>query len=143
RHAPPPPIPARRGPCSPYPAYARGAGADESAPRQSPVRYHRRDRNADPASACGWRKEPDTLASYRDPSCKSSAQVIRESLKGNYQEEHLFPLRQSLELYDYHTTMIQQCDREIEQKYRALPSRVDLQRKPLPPSKKQQKKPRK
>src|SRR5437762_4830873 len=39
--------------------------------------------------------------------------------------------------------MIQQCDREIEQKYRALPSRVDLQRKPLPPSKKQQKKPRK
>jgi len=85
----------------------------------------------------------DTLASYRDPSCKSSAQVIRESLKGNYQEEHLFPLRQSLELYEYHTTMIQQCDREIEQKYRALPSRVDLQRKPLPPSKKQQKKPRK
>src|SRR6266540_1503974 len=68
----------------------------------------------------------DTLASYRDPSCKSSTQVIRESLKGNYQEEHLFPLRQSLELYDYHTTMIQQCDREIEQKYRALPSRFDL-----------------
>jgi len=38
--------------------YAKGAAPDESATRQCPVRYHRRDRNADPASACGWRKEP-------------------------------------------------------------------------------------
>jgi hypothetical protein len=88
-------------------------------------------------------RDLDVLASYRDPSCKNTAAVIRQSLEGNYQEEHLFQLRQSLELYDYHTTMIQECDREIEKMYQQLPSRVDPQLKPLPPSKKQQKKPRK
>ena len=85
----------------------------------------------------------DILAGYRDASCKNSTAVIRESLAGNYEEEHLFQLKQSLELYDYHTTMIQECDREIERKYQQLPSKVDPQVKPLPPSKRKQRKPRK
>lgn len=88
-------------------------------------------------------RDLDTLASYRDLSCKSSAAVIGQSLEGNYQEEHVFQLKQSLELYDYHTTMIQECDREIERKYQEFPSRVDPEIKPLPPSKRKQKKPRK
>jgi len=85
----------------------------------------------------------DVLAGYRDPSCKNSKEVIRKSLEGNYQDEHLFQLKQSLELYDYFTVKVQECDREIKNKYQKLPPQVDLQVKPLPPSKRKQHKPRK
>ena len=91
----------------------------------------------------GGERNLDVLASYRDPSCKSSTAVIRQSLEGNYQDEHLFQLQQSLELYDYHTGMIQGCDREIEGQYQRIPSKADPQVKPMPPSKRPQKKPRK
>ncbi|WP_154695914.1 transposase, partial [Legionella pneumophila] len=46
--------------------------------------------------------------------CKSSKEDIEASLTGNYREEHLFTLRQSLELYDYFQEKIQACDSEIE-----------------------------
>ena len=83
----------------------------------------------------------DTLVSYRDSNCKSSAAVIRQSLEGNYQEEHLFQLKQSLALYDYHTQTLEECDREIESKYQEFPSQVNPDIQPLP--KRKQKKARK
>jgi len=85
----------------------------------------------------------DTLVSYRDPSCKSSAAVIRQSLEGHYQSEHLFQLQQSLALYDFYTTMIQDCDREIEKKYEEMPVKADPEIQPPPSSKRKKKKPRK
>ncbi|HHQ9283739.1 TPA: IS110 family transposase, partial [Legionella pneumophila] len=59
-------------------------------------------------------REPALLANHRDPRCKSSKEDIEASLTGNYREEHLFTLRQSLELYDYFQEKIQACDSEIE-----------------------------
>ncbi len=48
-------------------------------------------------------RDPNQLASYRDQRCKKSEQEIAQSLQGHYREEHLFALRQSVELYDtYH-----------------------------------------
>lgn len=87
----------------------------------------------------------DVLASYRDPSCKNSAEVIRRSLEGNYQPEHLFQLKQSLELYDYYSGLIQECDREIEKQCQRLSAQATPPAQPLPPSRKprQKKKPRK
>ena len=46
-------------------------------------------------------RDPAVLAQYRDGRCKSSEEVIRESLIGNYQEEHMFCLKQALDLYDH------------------------------------------
>jgi hypothetical protein len=40
----------------------------------------------------GGERNLDVLASYRDPSCKNSPEVLRRSLEGNYQPEHLFQL---------------------------------------------------
>jgi transposase len=88
-------------------------------------------------------RDLDRLVSYRDSNCKKSPAVMRRSLEGNYREEHLFQLKQSLALYDYHTQMIEECDREIDSKYQEFPSQVDLEIQPLPTSKKQQRKPRK
>jgi len=43
---------------------------------------------------------PEILAQYRDIRCKESREMIAKSLMGNYQEEHLFALKQAVELFD-------------------------------------------
>lgn len=59
-------------------------------------------------------RDPAMLATYRDTRCKSSQKTIEEALKGNYQPEHIFALRQALAMYDAYQVQIQECDVEIE-----------------------------
>jgi transposase len=59
-------------------------------------------------------RDPVILARYRDPRCKSSIDEIQAALTGNYRAEHLFALKQSLELYDYFQEKIEACDSEIK-----------------------------
>lgn len=61
-------------------------------------------------------RDPATLAEHRDRRCKSSITDIKAALTGNYRAEHLFALKQSLELYDFFQEKIQACDHEIEKK---------------------------
>ena len=61
-------------------------------------------------------RSPTILAEYRDPRCKSSIADIIGALTGNYRAEHLFALKQSLELYDYFQEKIHACDQEIKKK---------------------------
>jgi transposase len=60
--------------------------------------------------------ERDTvkLAQMRNARVKSSEETIVKALTGNYRQEHLFALKQSLEFYDFHQQKIEECDREIE-----------------------------
>jgi transposase len=60
--------------------------------------------------------ERDTakLAQYRDPCCRRSEEDIRASLIGNYQEDHMFCLAQALQLYDFYSLKISECDGQIE-----------------------------
>lgn len=58
-----------------------------------------------------------TLASFRDPKCAKSQEEIEKSLEGNYKAEHLFVLKQSLELYDFYDQQLQRCDLELEALY--------------------------
>ena len=87
-------------------------------------------------------RDLDVLSNYRDPNCKNPREVIRKSLEGHYQEEYLFQLRQSLDLFDYYNLLLSQCDLEIEKHYAQLPPKVDVLSKPLPPAKKNRKRPR-
>ena len=64
--------------------------------------------------------DPVKLAQYRDPRCRSSEAEIAKALSGHYRDEHLFALKQALELYDFYHQQIQACDTEIEQKYAAI-----------------------
>jgi transposase len=75
-------------------------------------------------------REAHTLAQLRDCRCKESVATIRQALAGTWQAEHLFALKQSLELYQYYHQQIRACDQAIEAhlKTMALP-----QSKPLPP----------
>ena len=59
-------------------------------------------------------RSPETLAKHRDPRCKQSEETIAKSLEGNYRNEHLFELKQALDLYEIYQNKILECDKEIE-----------------------------
>jgi len=75
---------------------------------------------------------PETLAAYRDVRCAASEETIREALTGNYRAEHVFALRQALELYDFHQTKIAECDVEIDAVLRTLNAERAAPDEPLP-----------
>lgn len=56
----------------------------------------------------------NVLAQYRDIRCKESLETIEGSLRGHYQEEHLFALAQAVDLLDYYTQKMAECDHRIE-----------------------------
>ncbi len=61
-------------------------------------------------------RDPKVLAQHRDRRCHQSVETIEKALMGNYRAEHLFALKQTLELYDFYQEKIIACDQAIEQK---------------------------
>ena len=57
---------------------------------------------------------PEILATVRDPRCKADEKTICAALKGHYQPEHLFALRQAVVMYDAYQVQINECDVQIE-----------------------------
>jgi len=51
-------------------------------------------------------RDPLKLAQMRDPRIKSSVETIAKALQGDYRQEHLFALKQSLELYEFYQHQI-------------------------------------
>ena len=81
-------------------------------------------------------RDPQMLASMREPGCKKSAEEIGKALTGTWREEHLFILKQSLELYDFYTQQVEACDAEMDRLYALTrPDWEDGELKPLPPKK--------
>lgn len=76
-------------------------------------------------------RDPQKLAAMRDRNCKKSEEEIGKALTGTWREEHLFAVKQSLEMYDFYTKQIEACDAKIERMY-AL-TRPDWQEDDLPP----------
>ena len=64
--------------------------------------------------------DPTVLARHRHPRCRASEEEIAASLTGHYRDEHLFVLRQAIELYDLHQEKILRCDEQIEARIRVL-----------------------
>lgn len=77
-------------------------------------------------------RDPKVLASFRDVRCKASLETIEEALTGNYRPEHVFALRQALELYDFHQQKVAECDAEVESVMRALNVGRAAPTRPLP-----------
>lgn len=65
----------------------------------------------------GGERNPETLSALRAPGCKHSEEDIAKALTGTWREEHIYILKQSLELYDFYSTKISACDAEIEKRY--------------------------
>jgi hypothetical protein len=62
-------------------------------------------------------RNPQHLAALREAGCKKSEAEIAKSLEGHYKREHLFALKQALELYDFYDRQLQACDAELEAMY--------------------------
>jgi len=85
--------------------------------------------------------DPKVLAAHRDHRCRASEEEITASLTGHYRAEHLFALRQNLELYDTFQRQIQGCDRAIEALLQTLAAQQEKPNVPPPPAR-SKKKPR-
>lgn len=59
-------------------------------------------------------RSPLVLAGMRSAGVKRSEAEIIKALSGNYLPEHIFTLKQALELYDVLHAKLAECDREIE-----------------------------
>jgi len=80
-------------------------------------------------------RDPQRLATLRQPGVKKTEAEIAKALTGNYRPEHLFALQQALALYDFYTAQLAACDAEIERQFANLkPLSDDMP--PLPPSEK-------
>ncbi|HVN48981.1 MAG TPA: IS110 family transposase [Bacteroidota bacterium] len=60
---------------------------------------------------------PEVLAQYRDGHCRRSQEDIVKALQGTYLDEYLFELAQALELFDFYSQQILDCDLRLEQLY--------------------------
>jgi hypothetical protein len=81
-------------------------------------------------------RDASELAKLRDPRIKANAETIRKSLVGHWRGEHLFALKQSRDLYCTYQKQIEECDQEIQKHVQNTTSRIDPDRKPMPPQKK-------
>lgn len=77
-------------------------------------------------------RRPSTLAEFRDVRCKASVETIGEALTGNYRDEHVFALRQAVELYDFYAAKVEECDRQVERCLRTLNERRETPKVALP-----------
>jgi len=79
-------------------------------------------------------RDPDRLAENRHENCRNSKETIAKSLKGNFREEHLFALKQALELYEIYQCKIAECEEAIAAQLAKQPDVTDEE---LPPGGKQ------
>lgn len=77
-------------------------------------------------------RNPMKLAKLKDPRIKASTEKIAKALEGDCRPEHLFALKQAVELYDFYHQQIQACDQQIEACLMEFDSKVDLASTPLP-----------
>src|SRR3954454_8011329 len=68
-------------------------------------------------------RNPERLAALKHNRVRASREEIARSLEGNWREELLFVLEQSLELYDLYVRKIAVCDQRIERHLKMMASK--------------------
>jgi transposase len=82
-------------------------------------------------------RDPQRLAQFRQPGCKHSEAEIVKALTGTWDDAQLLVLQQAVDLFEYYTSKIVECDTKLEQQYKAMESRwePDAPVPDLPPAK--------
>ena len=65
-------------------------------------------------------RDGQVLAAMKNARIRAGADEIAKSLQGNGRAEHLFALKQALDMFDFIGTPLAECDREIEQQLQSL-----------------------
>jgi transposase len=74
-------------------------------------------------------RDPVKLANLRNKSCKKPEESFIAALTGNFQKEHVFSLKQALDVYDFAGKQIEECDELIKAELEMLPT---VTNQPLP-----------
>jgi hypothetical protein len=75
-------------------------------------------------------RNPQRLAQLRNPHCHHDTDDIAKALQGHWRAEHLFALRQAVELYEVYHQQITRCDQQIKTHLETFGDHSDGQ--PLP-----------
>jgi transposase len=87
-------------------------------------------------SIAAGERDPKALARHRDGRVKASAEKIAKALTGNWRDEHVFVLRQSLAMYDDIARHLGECDTKLQALLTELgQAKVDLGKAPREGSK--------
>src|SRR3989442_8588386 len=76
-------------------------------------------------------RDPQRLAKLRNPHCHHDADEIAKALQGTWRAEHLFALRQAVELYTFYHQQLAVCDQQIAAHLETFADKSAGQ--PLPP----------
>lgn len=77
------------------------------------------------------RVDPKQLAGRRDPRCHASVEEFVAALTGNYRPEHVFTLKQNLDLYAHHQARLAECDQAVEGYLKTLAAQSPEPSEPL------------
>jgi transposase len=72
------------------------------------------------------------LAQLRNPHCKSPEETIAKALTGDWKDEQVFVLKQSLEFFDFYTTQLLACDAKVQELFATMKPRWDSDTQPQP-----------
>lgn len=75
------------------------------------------------------------LADLCDPRIRATKDTIIKSLVGDYRPEHLFTLKQSVNLYRQYQKEISECESELQRFLKRIESKTDPVEQQLPPAK--------
>jgi transposase len=75
-------------------------------------------------------RDPNKLAGLRQAMCKRTRAEIARALQGSWRAEHLFELKQAVELYEFYHRQVRACDAELESHLRTFADRADGQAVP-------------
>ena len=70
-------------------------------------------------------RDRQRLAAMRDIRTKADEQTIAKALEGDYRPEHLFALKQSLQLFDFYQNQIRDCHQQIADHLRGLETHTE------------------
>src|SRR2546427_10008709 len=83
-------------------------------------------------------RDPQRLAQLRNPHCHHAEDDIAKALQGTWRAEHLFALRQAVELYQFYHQQVALCDQQIKAHLETFADKSAGQ--PLPPKARRHKK---
>ncbi len=81
----------------------------------------------------GGERDAVKLAKLRHARCKATEGEIVKSLTGRWCDEQIFILKQSMDLFEFYTGKLAECDKRIEEQFQATRPRFSVDdEKPLP-----------
>jgi len=72
-------------------------------------------------------RDPNVLSLNRQEGCRNSKETIAKSLVGNFRDEHMFALKQAVELYETYQAKIAECEQALIKHLETQPDVTDDQ----------------